>query len=121
MKSILRFLYSFLLIFAGIAHFTKKEGFIRTVPEILPAQSFIVKFTGVLEVLFGILLWIKKGQSVTSKLLALFMVSVFPANINMAIKEIPFQPGGKPNKLILWLRLPLQIPLIIGAFKLGRK
>ena len=39
----------------------------------------------------------------------------------MAIKEIPFQPGASPNKIILWLRLPLQIPLIVGALKLGRK
>ncbi|PTE89906.1 hypothetical protein BUY36_15220, partial [Staphylococcus cohnii] len=68
-----------------------------------------------------VFLWIKKGQAVTSKLLATFMIAVFPANVNMAIKEIPFQPGASPNKIILWLRLPLQIPLIIGALKLGRK
>lgn len=121
MKIVFRLLYSFLLIIAGIGHFTKSEGFVRTVPDVLPAKLFIVQFTGVLEILFGVLLWIKKGQTVTSKLLASFMIAVFPANINMAIKEIPFQPGRRPNKMILWLRLPLQIPLIIGAFKLGRK
>ena len=121
MKMVLRLLYSLLLIIAGIGHFTKKKGFERTVPDILPAKSFIVQFTGILEILFGVFLWIKKGQAVTSKLLAAFMIAVFPANVNMAIKEIPFQPGGSPNKIILWLRLPLQIPLIVGAFKLGRK
>ena len=125
MKMVFRLLYSLLLIIAGIGHFTKKDGFVRTVLDILPAKSFIVQFTGVLEVLFSVFLWvflwIKKGQAVTSKLLATFMIAVFPANVNMAIKEIPFQPGASPNKIILWLRLPLQIPLIVGALKLGRK
>ena len=121
MKMVFRLLYSLLLIIAGIGHFTKKDGFVRTVLDILPAKSFIVQFTGVLEVLFSVFLLIKKGQAVTSKLLATFMIAVFPANVNMAIKEIPFQPGASPNKIILWLRLPLQIPLIVGALKLGRK
>ncbi|MDK8176480.1 hypothetical protein QP745_11130 [Staphylococcus simulans] len=121
MKAILRFLYSLLLLVAGIGHFTKEKNFERAVPEVLPAKKFIVQFTGILEIIFGFSLWIKKGQSITGKLLAAFMVAVFPANIYMAIKEIPFKADSRPNKIVLWLRLPLQIPLIIGALKLGRK
>ncbi|WP_436860220.1 DoxX family protein [Staphylococcus caeli] len=121
MEILFRIIYSAILIIAGIGHFTKVESFNRIVPNFLYFKTFIVKFTGILEILFGIFLWIKKGQSITSKLLAGFMLAVFPANIKMAIEEIPIKPNTKPNKALLWLRLPLQIPFIIGALKLGRK
>lgn len=121
MKVILRILYSTLLFVAGTGHFKKVDSFVRTMPDFIPMKKFLVQFTGVLEMIFSITLWIKKGQSFTGKLLAAFMIAVFPANLNMAINNIPFKPGAKPNKFILWLRLPLQIPLIIGALKLGRK
>src|SRR5699024_12239566 len=92
----------------------------RIVPEALPFGKFSVLVSGVMERTFAVLLWAKKGQQITSKLLALFMIAVFPANVYMAIKKIAFKPGEKANTLVLWLRLPLQIPLIIGALKVGR-
>lgn len=77
--------------------------------------------SGVFEIIFSILLWVKKGQHITEKLLAFFMVAVFPANVYMAVKKTSFQPGKQVYPWILWLRLPLQIPLIVGALTLGRK
>jgi len=121
MKQLFRVLYSILLFGAGVLHFVREENFRSIVPKILPFRKFIVLITGVFEIMFAILLWVKKGQDITSKLLALFMVSVLPANVYMAVKRIPFQAGKEPNPWILWLRLPLQIPLIIGALTLGRK
>lgn len=120
MKTFFRLLYSGLLLGAGILHFVHEPGFRRIVPKFLPWHKGIVLVSGIFEVIFAILLWIKKGQHVTGKLLALFMIAVFPANIYMAINKISFQPGKAANKLVLWLRLPLQIPLIYGALKLGK-
>lgn len=121
MKFILRTLFSGLLFGAGFLHFLHESSFRRIVPKALPFRKFIVLATGVMEMIFAVLLWVKKGQQVTSKLLAFFMVAVFPANVYMAMKKIAFQPDGEANALVLWLRLPLQIPLILGALKLGRK
>jgi uncharacterized membrane protein len=121
MKIFLRALYSILLFGAGVLHFVREPNFRRIVPEILPFQQGIVLITGVFEILFAILLWVKQGQHITSKLLASFMVAVFPANVYMAVKRIPVQEGRKANSWVLWLRLPLQLPLIVGALTLGRK
>ncbi|HLQ96559.1 MAG TPA: hypothetical protein VK108_09275 [Pseudogracilibacillus sp.] len=121
MKFILRTLFSGLLFGAGFLHFLHESSFRRIVPKALPFRKFIVLATGVMEMIFAVLLWVKKGQQVTSKLLAFFMVAVFPANVYMAMKKIAFQPNGEANTLVLWLRLPLQIPLILGALKLGRR
>ncbi|MEN1966657.1 hypothetical protein WMZ97_01155 [Lentibacillus sp. N15] len=121
MKSFFRALYSILLFGAGVLHFSKEPGFRRVVPKVLPFRRAIVLITGVFEMLFSVLLWVKKGQQITGKLLALFMIAVFPANVYMAVKKISFQPGKQANPWILWLRLPLQFPLIAGALILGRK
>ncbi|UOQ84348.1 DoxX family protein [Gracilibacillus salinarum] len=121
MKLFFRSIYSFFLFVAGVLHFVRERGFRRIVPKILPFRRAIVLITGVFEIIFAILLWVKKGQQITSKLLALFMVAVFPANVYMAVKKISFRPGEKANPWVLWLRLPLQIPLIIGALTLGRR
>jgi len=120
MRLFLRTLYSGLLFGAGFLHFLHEPSFRRIVPKALPFRKCIVLASGVMEMTFAILLWVKKGQQITSKLLALFMIAVFPANVYMAIKKIAFKPGEKANALVLWLRLPLQIPLIIGALKVGR-
>lgn len=121
MKSFLRMLYSMLLFVAGVLHFVHEGGFRKIVPTFLPFRRAIVLISGVFEMLFAVLLWVKKGQQMIGKLLAFFMVAVFPANVYMAQKRISFQPGKKANPWLLWLRLPLQIPLIIGALVLGRR
>ncbi|WP_079708750.1 DoxX family protein [Paraliobacillus ryukyuensis] len=121
MKTFFRLLYSIILFGAGILHFIREKSFRRIVPKVLPLRKTIVLITGAFEIIFSLLLWMKKGQAVTSKLLAGFMIAVFPANIYMAVKKIAFKPGGSISPWLLWLRLPLQIPLVIGALTLGKK
>lgn len=121
MKVFLRAIYSAILLGAGVLHFFKEKSFRRIIPTILPFRKAAVLITGVFEIIFSSLLWVKKGQHITSKLLAFFMIAIFPANIYMAIKRIPLQGQGKANPWLVWLRLPLQIPLIVGALKLGRR
>lgn len=121
MKVFFRILYSIILLGAGVLHFFHERSFRKIVPKILPFRKSIVLVTGIFEIVFSVLLWVKKGQNFTSKVLAFFMLAVFPANIYMAMKKISFQPGKLGNPLILWLRLPLQIPLFFGALRLGRR
>ncbi|WP_100012717.1 hypothetical protein [Lentibacillus sediminis] len=121
MKLFFRSLYSIILFGAGVLHFVHERSFRRIVPKALPFRRAAVLITGVFEIIFSVLLWVKKGQHITGKLLALFMIAVFPANVYMAVKKISFRPGEEANPWVLWLRLPLQIPLVIGALKLGRK
>src|SRR5699024_222388 len=121
MKIFFRTLYSMILLGAGILHLVHEKSFRRTIPKIFPFKKAIVIVSGIFEIMFAIFLWVKKGQEVTSKLLAFFMIAVFPANIYMAFKKISFTPGKQTKPWILWLRLPLQLPLIFGALKLGKR
>lgn len=121
MKLFIRIMYSALLLGAGILHFVHEPSFRKIVPKALPFRRMIVLVSGVFEIAFSILLWMKKGQHIIGKLLAAFMVAVFPANIYMAMKRIPIKGDKKANPWLVWLRLPLQIPLIVGALKLGKR
>ena len=121
MKQFFRILYSAILFGAGILHFIREPGFRRTIPKIIPFRRFFVLISVVFEIVFSVLLWVRKGQQITGEILALFMVAIFQANVYMAVKKIPFPPRKQANPWVLWLRLPLQIPLIFGALKLGRK
>lgn len=121
MRVFLRTLYSIILFGAGVLHFVREPVFRNIIPNIFPVKKAIVLISGFFEIIFSILLWVKKGQRFTSKILAFFMIAVFPANIYMAVKRIGIKPGKKANPWLVWLRLPLQIPLIIGGLKLGRR
>ncbi|SHN10410.1 DoxX family protein [Gracilibacillus kekensis] len=99
MKIFFRILYSILLFGAGVLHFLRERDFRRIVPKALPFRRAIVLITGIFEMIFSITLWVKKGQHITSKLLALFMIAIFPANIYMTVKRISFRP---------WLELVME-------------
>ncbi|MDQ0271939.1 DoxX family protein [Cytobacillus purgationiresistens] len=118
MKTVFRAIYSIVLFGAGVLHFTQEKKFRSIVPKALPFRKAIVLISGVMEVLFAILLWVHKGQAIIGKLLAFFMIIILPANINMAMKNNTYVKGKKLHPVLLWLRLPLQLPLIFGALKL---
>ncbi|WP_331456972.1 hypothetical protein [Bacillus sp. FJAT-27231] len=75
--------------------------------------------TGVMEMLFGGLLLLNKGVTAVSKALPAFFTAVLPANVYMAVKNLPLN-GKQLPKPLLWARLPLQWLLIKGAKKLER-
>lgn len=117
MKKITRLLYSFILMTAGILHFTRKKNFVFIMPKIIPFRPFFVLFTGICEILAGIALFFNLFKKLAGTLLTIFMILIYPVNIYMAIKKKPLGPNQKANPAALWLRLPLQIPLIIGAYR----
>ncbi len=112
-----RLLYGTVYTFAGIMHFKNEEGFRKIVPKSLPYRKRIVQLSGVIEVLFGLSLFIRKPGRMTKQLLKLFLVAVFPANVYMAKNNIGFK-GKQLPAWALWGRLPLQGFLIKEMDKL---
>jgi uncharacterized membrane protein len=93
------------------AHFTPmKEDLIRMVPKAVPYPRLVVYFTGICEVLGAIGLLVPSLQRAAGIALVLFLIAVFPANVNAARTGVTLR--GKPATP-LWLRLPMQL-LFIG-------
>ena len=114
-KEILRWVLAAFMIFAGISHFTDPDSFVRIVPSFLPGALALVYISGVFEILGGVGLLIPRMSRFAAWGLIALYIAVFPANIYMALNEIPFGEGPTPA-VYLWLRLPLQFLLIAWAW-----
>ncbi len=114
---LIRTLYGVLFLGAGIMHFVQERAFMSIIPKSWPFKRFIVQASGVIEVIYGALLLTNKGTGFVKRTLPAFLIAVFPANINMALK--PSKLGKMPlPKWVTWARLPLQWVLIKGVKKI---
>lgn len=109
-----------MLIFTGIAHFTKTDLMIEMMPEIVPSKKEAVYFTGFLEIMASIGLLAQKFAKLTSIILILFFLAILPANIIGSMKEVEL--GGMEKGVnYLYFRIPLQLFFIIWAYYFGIK
>lgn len=100
----------FLLI--GFFHLAKPDKLIYMIEGWFPFPCFLILFTGVLEMLLGIGLLFPATQYYAGWGLMILLVAMFPANIRVAIQQLP-APGGLPAKpWYTWSRLLFQ-PLYI--------
>lgn len=103
--------FALFFVVAGITHFTAVEKFAAIVPPLLPFPKLIVWVTGVMEIGMGILLLCPHFRPHVGVVLGLFLLAVLPANIYMAVAEIPFGDTAA-SPAALWIRVALQFPLI---------
>ncbi len=96
---------------AGILHFQLDDAFARIVPPMLPFPVAIVWITGVMEIAVAVALIAKWRLPLTGLLLSAYLLAVLPANIYMAIAQIPLGDTAL-SPVALWVRVALQFPLI---------
>ena len=104
------FLGVFFLV-AGILHFVEDDAFAAIVPPALPYPVAIVWLTGLMELGFAVALFTKFRLPLTGLLLSLFLLAVLPANIYMALENVPMGETAM-SPATLWIRVALQFPLI---------
>lgn len=113
-KSVLRWVLTAVMVAAGINHFVSPASYIAMMPVELPAPAALVYISGVAEILGGLGLILPATRRAAAIGLVLLLIAVFPANLNMALNDLPL--GGKPvPSWALWARLPLQLVLIAWA------
>jgi len=102
----------------GIAHFTDTEWFEPIVPEVLGNATFWVLITGVMEIALGLGLIIPLTRRYSSLFMALFLVAVYWANLNMWVNDIPLNDSTLAP---IWhvLRLLGQLVMIAIALWVG--
>jgi uncharacterized membrane protein len=102
------------MVLMGVLHFVAPKGFARTIPSFLPAPMALVYISGVFEALGGAGLLVPAVQHWAAWGLVALYVAVFPANVNMAVKNIGFTKTTP--RWMLWARLPFQPALIVWAW-----
>ena len=114
-KPALRWLLTVFMVAAGVNHFIAPETYAAMVPSFLPAPRALVYVSGIAEIAGGLGLILPATRRLAAwGLIALFL-AVFPANINMAVNDLPLGSRQLPA-WALWGRLPLQLVLIAWAF-----
>lgn len=114
-----RWALALFMVTAGVAHFVAPAPFVAMVPAALPWPLALVYLSGVAEVAVGLGLLVERTRRLAAWGLVALLVAVAPANLNMAINDIPL--GGRDLPAwALWGRLPLQLVLIAWAHRYTR-
>jgi uncharacterized membrane protein len=107
-------LFASIFIIGGFLHFLRPAPYLRIIPPILPWPRLLLWASGAAEILGGVGLLVRPLRRAAASGLALLLIAVFPANIYMAVAHVLF-PGFMGESWVQWLRLPLQIPLLLWA------
>jgi uncharacterized membrane protein len=114
-KTALRWLLTIFMVGAGLNHFLDPGPYIAMTPDFLPAPRALVYISGVAEILGGLGLVPARTRPFAAWGIIALLFAVFPANINMAVNDLPLGTRDVPA-WALWARLPLQLVLIGWAF-----
>lgn len=113
LKALGSWFFAIFFFYAGLMHFVQEESFTAIVPPSIPFPKLIVWITGFMELVFAVFLVLPRYRKLAGLLLAPFLLAVLPANIYMAMNNVPFgEMSATPT--ILWLRVVLQFPLILS-------
>lgn len=105
---------------AGLAHFTFPRPYRQIVPRLLDDAAFWVRLSAGTEIACAALVACPRTRSLGAKLAIVIFVAVLPANVQMALDGgIPGEPFPLGSPAVAWLRLPLQVPLILWAHRVA--
>lgn len=102
---------------SGVMHFVRPGPFISIVPKMLPRRAELVAISGAAELVCAGLLAVPRTRRFGGPITAALFAAVFPANVSMALRS---QSRPTWYRVGLWLRLPLQIPLVLCSLRVGR-
>lgn len=106
-----RQLLAFFFVGAGLMHFVKPDLYQAIVPPWLPDAPLLVVASGICEMLGGVGVLHPVTRRAAGWGLIALLVAVFPANVNM-LRLAYANHALSLAETALWLRLPLQVPLI---------
>ena len=102
------------LVSAGVTHFVAPGFFDKIVPHALPGPARAWTYvSGVAEI--GVGATVLKAPRAGGLVAAALFLAVFPGNIQQAVDA-----SSTSEKAIAYARLPLQVPLVVWAWKVSR-
>ena len=114
-KRVLLWVMGIFYVFAGVMHFVKPGFYLPMMPPYLPWPLGLIYVSGVAEIALGAAALVPALRSLAAWGLIALLIAVFPANLHIALHNVPL--GGAPEGagILNWVRLPLQAVLIAWA------
>lgn len=118
-RSAVRGFLALLFLASGILHLVRPAPYIHIVPVFFPAPALLVAVSGWAEIVGAIGLLVPRTRRLAGWGLILLLVAVFPANVEMLRL---YRGAGTAwwSGTLLWLRLPLQLLLIVAVWHVSR-
>jgi uncharacterized membrane protein len=111
------YLLAGLLAVAGTTHFVAPRFYDGIVPHALPGPARAWTYvSGVAELGVAAAVAVPRTRTRGALAAALLFVAVFPANVQMAVDA-----HGVRDQAIAYARLPLQLPLVVWAWRVARR
>lgn len=116
-RSLLWLLGAFFVL-GGVNHFAAPDFYLPMMPPYLPLHLELVYLSGVAEIALGVAVLVpaERVRRLAAWGLILLLLAVFPANVHVALYDVPL--GGAPQGAGIWnwVRLPVQAIFIAWAW-----
>jgi uncharacterized membrane protein len=100
----------------GVYHLVNPGFYLPMMPGYLPLHLELVYLSGVAEILLGLGVLIPPTRRRAAWGLIALLVCVFPANVHIAMHNVPLGGATEGAGIWNWIRLPVQGLLIAWAW-----
>jgi len=101
---------------AGANHFRNPGFYVPMMPPYLPAHLTLIYVSGLAEIVLGVAVLVPATRRLAAWGIILLLIAVFPANIHIAVHNVPLAGAAHGAGALNWIRLPLQAVLILWAW-----
>ncbi len=101
---------------AGVNHFLSPDFYVAMMPPYLPWHDGLIYLAGGAEIGLGLAVLIPQVRRVAAWGIILLLVAIFPANIHIALYNVPLAGAQEGAGILNWVRLPFQLVLIAWAW-----
>ena len=114
-KRVLLWVMSLFYITAGAIHFVRPHLYQAAMPPYLPWHLALIYLSGLAEVVFGAAVLVPVLRPLAAWGLIALLIAIFPANIHIAMHNVPLGGASEGWGIWNWVRLPFQAVLIAWA------
>ena len=115
-KRVLLYVMGAFYVFAGVNHFLNPDFYVRIMPPYLPWHLELVWLSGIAEIVCGVGVLIPKTRVPAAWATIALLIAVFPANIHVAVNDVPMVGQEQGAGILNWVRLPFQAVFIAWAW-----
>lgn len=115
-KRVLLYVMGAFYVFAGANHFLSPDFYVQIMPPYLPWHLELVWLSGIAEIVCGIGVLFPQTRVMAAWATIALLVAVFPANIHVAVNDVPMVGAEAGGGILNWVRLPFQGLFIAWAW-----
>jgi uncharacterized membrane protein len=115
-KTVLLWLMGIFYVVAGLNHFVNQGFYAPMMPPYLPAHMALIYLSGLAEVVLGAAVLVPSVRPLAAWGIVLLLIAIFPANVHIALHDVPPAGAKEGAGIWNWVRLPFQGVLIAWAW-----